>query len=306
MIIDNGVPAEIKIDDIAEDEFFKISKKNYHNTLPGSLKQSGMLEVPYVYKKDNSYTSLTCHNRIKLLRESGIKSIRCYVLEQPDAEIFMNYASLKTYRNELGPMGKLKTLTLINSFFNLDASLRKEFCTKTLKLNSEIIENEAYLKSVMHFPDNLADYIDEKDMSFKVIKDLSLLPSEWISIIDNWIKNTQVRVNIFRMLVDYVFDIYRRGDSVTVIESVSCSDDKALYDSIYRIRYPEYSRLKMRSESLISELSGSGVTIEFPEYFDRRSVTLKIDIDKNSDCAGQLKRVTKISVEKLTELLSLL
>lgn len=306
MITDIAVQAEVNIDDISEDELFKVSKKNYNNTLPGSLKQSGMLEAPYVYKKDNGYTPLTCHNRIKLLRESGITSIRCYILDQPAAEIFMNYVSLKAYRNELGPMGKLKTLTLINSFFNLDAFVKKEFCTKILKLNSEIVDNAEYLERIMHFPDTLADYIDEKDMSFKVIKDLSILPSEWISAIDNWIKNIQVRVNIFRMLVDFVFDIYRRGDSLSVIESVSFSDDKTLYDSIYRIRYPEYSSLKMRSENLISELSGSGVTIEFPEYFDRRSVTLKIDIDKKSDCAGQLKKVTKISVEKLTELLSLL
>lgn len=306
MIINNTSITEVNAADISEDELFKVSKKNFQSTLPVSLKQSGMLEVPYIFKNDNGYGILTCHNRLKILREAGITNLKCFVLDRPDAEVFMNHVSLKTYRNELGPFGKIKTLSLLNSSFNLSETVRKEFCTKVLKLASELVENEAYLNKIMNFPDTLTGYIDEKDISFKIIKDISLLPSDWIAVIDNWLKDTQVRVNIFRMIVDHLYDIFRRGENISVIETVSFSDDKTLYDSIYRIRYPEYSKLKLKSDNIINELSGAGLTIEFPEYFDRRSVTLKIDIDKKSDCADQLKKVSKINTDKLSELLSLL
>ena len=306
MIFDSAAISKVNIADITDNELFKVSKNIFQVTLPASLKLSGMLEVPYIFKKDKGYNILTCHNRIKILREAGITHLECFVLDHPDAAIFMNHVSLKTYRNELGSFGKLKTLSLLSSAFNLNESERKEFCTKVLKLASEFIDNEAYLKKIMDFPDTLISYIDEKDISFKIIKDLSLLPAEWIAVVSRWINDIQIRVNIFRMLIDYLFDIYRRGDSISVIEAVISGDDKTLYDNIYRIRYPEYSKLKMKSDSIINELSGAGLTIEFPEYFDRRSLTLKIDIDKKTDCANQLKKVSKIDIDKLTELLSLL
>jgi len=297
---------EIVSTDITYEESFKVSKSSYQNTLPSSLKLSGMLEVPYIFKSDSGYQILTCHNRIKILQESGITDLKCFVLNEPDVTIFMNHVSLKAYRAELGPLGKLKTLFLLKSFFKMSEPEIKGFCTKILKLPVEIVEDEKYLKKIRDFPDALISYLDEKDINFKIIKDLSLLPDSWIAVIDNWLRDIQIRVNIFRMLIDNVFDIYRRGDSISVIESITSSDDKALYETIYRIRYPEYSKLKIQSDNIISELSGAGIAIEFPEYFDRRFLTIKLDIDKNSNCNDQLTKISKISVEKLNKLLALL
>lgn len=306
MTIYNAELHKVNIDDIASDEFFKISKKNYQNTLPDNLKISGMLEYPYLFKTGSSYGILTCHNRIKILRASGVSSLNCYVLESPDAGIFMRHTALKSYRSELGPAGKIKSLFLLDNFFKVDVSERKEFCIKVLKLPLEVVENEKYQKSVLALPDTLINYIDEKELSFKTIKDISLMPEKWVSVIDNWLKVIQVRINIFRMIVDYIFDIYRRGDNISVLEQVVFTDDKTLHDGIYRIRYPEYSKLKNKSDSIISELSGSGLTVDFPEFFDRRFLSIKLDIDKNRDCGDQLKRLQQIDIKKLKELLAFL
>jgi hypothetical protein len=300
------MPHEINISDIISDDSFKISKNNYPVNLTASLKISGMLEIPYVIKTETGYKLLTCHNRIKILRESETASLKCLVLENPDVKIFMNHVSLKAYRNELGPLGKIKTLLILNSFFNLNESEIKNFCTKVLKLPSEIMDNENYLSRVMSFPETLISYIDEKDMSFKVIKDLSSLPSDWIALIDNWLAVIQVRVNIFRMLVDHLFDMHRRGDNISVIESLTSGDDKSLYDNIFAVRYPEFSKLKVKSDSIIKELSAGGLSVDFPEYFDRGFLTLKLDINKKSDSADQLKKISKINIDKLEELLSFL
>jgi len=306
MIVNDAEFLDVSIADIDCDGFFKVSKNNFPGTLPVSLKLSGMLEIPYIFKTGSGYSILSCHNRIKILRESGILTLKCFVLEKPDVDIFMKHVSLKVYRNEIGPSGKLKTLFLLNTFFNIDESIIKKFCTKSLNLPFEIIENEEYLKKVMDFPSNLNDYLDEKDVSFKIIKDISLLPNDWIAVIGNWLKEIQMRINIFRMLIDNVFDIYRRGDDIKLLKSILFSDDKTLHDAVFRLRYPEYSKLKSRSDSVIGELTGGGLTIDFPEYFDRRFVTIKFDIDKKSDCNDQLKKISKINIEKLKELLSFL
>jgi len=296
----------VNIENIITDNYFKISKKNYNQTLTSSLKLSGMLEIPYIFKSGSGYNILTCHNRINILRQTGIQSLDCFVLDEPDADIFMNHAVLKAYRNELGPAGKLKTLFLLSSFFKINESTRKDYCTKILKLPADIIENDNFLNTVMNFPESTISYLDERDLNFKIIKDISLLPVEWINVIDYWIKNIQVRVNIFRMLIDNLFDIYRRGDAISAIESIIFSDDKSLYDAVFKIRYPGFSKIKAESDSLINELSGGGVAIDFPEYFDRGFFTIKLDINKKTDCGVQLKKISGINVEKLKKLLSLL
>jgi len=265
-----------------------------------------MVEFPYIFKKGPGYEILTCHNRIKILRDTGIQVLKCFILDQPDAGIFLDHVALKIYRNELGPVGKLRTLFLIGSFFKLGEPVKKDFCIRILKLPLEIIGSDVYLKKVMDFPPALNGYLDEKDISFKVIKDLSLLPPEWIDVINNWLNKIQVRVNIFRMIIDNIFDIYRRGDNIRVIESITCSDDKTLYDTVYTIRYPEYSKLKMKADNIISQLNGAGLTVDFPEYFDRGFVTIKLDINKNSDCGDQLKKISNINIERLKELISFL
>jgi hypothetical protein len=298
--------AVVKINDISSNDYFKVSRKNYPDNLIYSLKQSGMLEIPFLIKTDSGYDIFTCHNRLGILRESGLTELTCAILDKADVELFMKHVSLKAYRNELGPYGKLKVLSLLNTCFKTDEQTVKNFCIKALKLPIDVIENGIYLSKILTFPLSLIDYLDEKDISFKIIKDLSRMPVDWLDLIDSWLKNIQIRVNIFRMLCDYLFDIYRRGDNIPMLEISSYNDDKALYDVIFRIRYPEFSRLKSISESIINDLSGGGLSVDFPDYFERKNFTIKLDIDKRSDCDLQLKKIRDIDVKKIKDLISLL
>ena len=302
----NSVSELINISGISENDLFKVSKYNYQKSLPLSLKISGMLEIPYIVRTVTGYHVFTCHNRIKILRDSGITSLNCYVLNEPDVNIFMNYVSLKAYRNELGPAGKLKTLTLLKDIFILQDKLKKEFCEKILRLPSGVAEDEKFIEQFFTFPESLILYLDEKDIGFKIIRDLLLLPSDWLGVVDNWVRTMQIRVNVFKMLIDNIYDIYRRGDDLSVIESVICEEDKILYDNIFRIRYPQYIKMKMESDKIIKELTGRGIAIDFPEYFDRKFITVRLDIDKNSDCKNQIKKLLQINSERLNELMSLL
>jgi hypothetical protein len=296
----------VNIDEISPNDFFKVSRKNYQNNLIYSLKQSGMLEVPVLVKKDSGYDIFTCHNRIQILRETGVADLKCFIIDTPECEFFINRVSLKAYRNELGLFGKLKVLSLLNNYFKADGDIIKDFCSKVLKLPLEAVGNEVYFNKILSFPGTLIDYLDEKDMSFKTIKDLSRMPEDWMDMIGRWLEDTPIRVNIFRMLADYLYDIYRRGDNIPMAEVISCSDDKTLHDVIFRIRYPEFSRLKSRADNIINDLTAGGVSVDFPEYFDGKKFTLKLEIDKRSDCDIQLKKIRDIDVEKLKDLISLL
>ena len=300
------IPVEVDIAEIADNDLFRVSRKIYPSGLSSSLKLTGMLEIPWIIKNSPGYIALTCHNRIKILRESGIKSLKCHVLNDPDVHVFMNYVSLKAYRNELGPAGKLKFILLLTDTFKISDMAVSEYCKKNLKLPDDVINDRKFIERFFLFQDSLITYLDEKDISLRIIRDLINLPSNWLGIISNWTAHVQIRVNFFKMIIENISDIYRRGDHISVIESILYEDDKTLYDEVYRIRYPRYTKMKTESDFIIRNLTGPGLSIDFPEYFDRSFITIKLNIDKKSDCSGQLKKITAMNPARLNELISLL
>lgn len=298
--------SDINVNDIADNDFYRVSRKIYNETLPYSLKNSGMLEYPYIVKNGDNFTVFTCHNRIKILCESGIGSLRCILLDLPESDIFIRHFTLKAYRNEIGPAGKLKIIKLLSEHFNLPQQSIRDIAARVLKIPAELSGNESFYNRVLSFPGALLDYVDDRDINFRVVKDLSLLPDEWLAVISRWLDTVPVRVNIFRPVVDLLFDIFRRGDSVVSVESAIFTDDRSLYNAVFNVRYPDYSVLKARSEKLIDELNGSGLTVEFPEYFDRGSINVRLEVNKKGPASDQLKRISRIDAGKLDELLSML
>lgn len=302
----DSIPVEVNISDILNDDQFRISRNNYPASLSLSLKLSGMLEIPWLIKQGSGYIIFTCHNRIRILQETGVNLLKCNILVEPDADIFMKYVSLKSYRNELGPAGKLKSLLLLKDKFRIDDKALSEFCKKILKLPEEVIRDNKFTGNFFLFHNSLINYLDEKDIGFKTIRDLINLPADWLGVISRWTENIQIRVNLFKIIVENIFDIYRRGDHISAVKSIHIYEDKTLHDEIFKVRYPEYMKMKIESDAIIRELDVPGITIDFPENFNRNSVTIKLIISKNSDCRSQLKKISAIDPDKLNELVSLL
>jgi hypothetical protein len=300
------VTSIVNTSEIRENDLYRISRKNFPSGLPLSIKLSGMLEVPWIIRDNSGYIAFTCHNRIKILRDIGVRSIECYVLDRPQVRVFMYNVSLKSYRNEIGPAGKMKSLLLLKERFKVNDEIIDRFCKKNLKVPEEIIRDGKFTECFFLLPDPLINYLDERDISFKIIKDLINLPVDWAVIISRWVEAIPVRVNFFKMIIDNISDIYRRGDNISVIEKISAEEDKKLYDEIYRIRYPRYMKIKSDADLLIKDLTTPGLCIDFPEYFDRDYITVKLNIDKKTDCNSQLKKVLTLNPDRLKELISLL
>ena len=72
----------VSIHDIEDDEHFKISRNFKSPELITSLKNSGMLEIPFLIKRGNSFYPFTCHNRLAILSEAGISSSKPYAAIQ--------------------------------------------------------------------------------------------------------------------------------------------------------------------------------------------------------------------------------
>ncbi len=291
-----------------EMELFNISKKIYSQDLSKSISESGLLEIPFLVRHGDGYYPLTCHNRLILCGEHGIGSVRAFILDEPDSKIFMNNMTLKTLRKETGPIGKVKAVRLLEDYFKLDFQDVRRYCKSVLAIPEYLYKERSVLEQVLSFPENLGNYLDSKELGFKVIRDLITLPPDVIEFIDNIISSISVRVNIFKKLVDYIFDISKRDGEGCLDEAgkVEFKSDSELLVHIFRIRYPDYSGKRAASLKLIEELSSGKVNVDFPEFFERDSFSLRIDIRKGNSPESVSDIFNSINRKRLAELQKLL
>lgn len=304
----NFYEGTIRVKDILQNERFRISRNFRNPELAASIKSSGMLEKPFLIKTGNYYYPLTCHNRIRLISEIDKDEIDAYVLHSPEYEVFISYFLLKNYRNECGPVGKIKAISILQNEFGIDGSELTDLARKTLKIPHEIFSEEKNLKSIMQLPEALKDYIDIKDIPFRLIKDIISFDEGIIAELSRWVEKVQIRLNIFKMLVDFLFDIRKRDGGFEIIEDevLLKMDDKALYDYVFRVRYPEYSQKKIEADRLISMLNGKGVSVEFPEFFEKDYISLRFTINRREPGNKIPELVSGIDSKKIDALLELL
>ncbi len=298
----------IRIRDIEKDDHFKISRNLITPELVNSVTKSGMLELPFLIRKDSVYCPLTCHNRISILAEAGIQHLTAFISDIPLAEIFKRNVILKVYRNECGTVGRLRAYKILQQDFGMNGDELNEFARKYLKMPADVISDRIFIDSILSLPVALKEYIDQKDISFRIIRDIVLSGDEVISEVSKWLENIQVRQNIFKMLVDFLFDIKKRDGVLKPVEITGPGkmDDKSLYDTIFRMRYPDYAAKKIEADTLISSINSKGVTIEFPEYFERDSLTLKFNISKKEKGDRLQELVSSVNPDKIKDLLKLL
>lgn len=298
------VPVKIPLADICFDDSFRISRPAAGDALSRSLKELGMLEKPWLIDDGGRLVPLTCHNRILALRELGTAEVDSFILKQFDPGIFAGNTAIKVRRNEVGPAGKCKAL-LIAQKFNMYED-HGQFCKRVLNVSADILE-PGFAMRVLDLPDDLKNYIDIKDTGFKIIRDLVSLPQYMIQWLDRCVASMQVRVNVFKMVVDCLFDLGKKNPHVALpVPEAAGPDDRQLLDAFSRLRFPEYSSLKEQAGSLIDAVTSRGVSVEFPEYFEGGSFRLIIDVgvrDSGDDIRARLK---SIDTEKLAGLAKLL
>lgn len=296
--------SEIDINDLS----FNISRNILSNDLYESIKNYGMLEKPLVFKKNDRYVLMNCHNRIQICRNLGIKKIKAVILPFPDSELFLNNLILKIFRNGAGPAGRIKAVNIIEEYFCGSLTLTPQEIRKITGIPMEYIEDRVERERVLALPAVLLEYIDLKDINFKTIKDILAFDSSLLEWISQWLSSIQMRVNIFKKITDHLFDLARNNgaDNLPLPCNSEIKSDAGLYEEIFRARYPEYSSMSLRAADIIKSLSSSEVSIVFPEFFEKDyiSVILKITSrNRNGEWRRLIDKVDNSSIDDLLDLL---
>ena len=174
-------------------------------------------------------------------------------------------------------------------------------------------------EKVLSLGEPLKKYLDLKDIGFKIINNILRLPDEARILLSNWVIDAGIRVNIFKSIVDLVVDINKKNktDKIPALLSridLSAGDsigntarkDEALYSELFKIRYPEYTDIKLKAGKIITDLMKDGLEIDFPDYFERDEIGISLKINKRDNVEGFNKMLSRINTDALKRLLDLL
>jgi hypothetical protein len=296
-----------------DDRYFKIGRDTINEDLRASIRNFGVLDPPSLIRKSDRFQVVFGFNRLGILKELGQTTAQANVLESMNTEWYVRSALLQCHRNETGPLGRLRTLYLLKHSFELGADRIMNLARNGLRLPDYFLQGDTLLSSVMELPRNLRRYIDDTNVTYRVIRDLAGMHEGGIRLISKWMDYSPIRVNIFKSIVEMLSEINARDGGLGVVEHVAPEGessgtrwDERLAGLIYRARYPEYSSLKRRADEIVRRYSAAGIQVRYPSYFEGDRIDLTFSLKKQDDPATVKKKLEAMDTVGLRELLDLL
>lgn len=303
----------IKISDLnSEKLFMKISRDLHDKELMSSIKKHGVLDPPLVVNNSGIPELLSGFNRVEAAIEAGFETIDVLEYYRFTSADFEKLVLLKIYRKEAGPVGRIKALSIMRNNFGKDReSLIKEGGVKW-NIPDEFISDEKQGDKLLSMDRGLLCYIDAKDPGFKYIKMLMALPDDVSETIGKWAEGISMRVNVFKQIVEMIYETYTRHNSTGFFYNISpdLSADKKeveeyLLDGFFRMRYPGLSSVLLKVSEISEKISSRGIDVDFPGRIERDYVEISFRLGRNSSPDSRIKALEE-SEKEIKELQRLL
>ena len=303
-IVEKTIP--VSSIDLSE-SLYKISKNFLRDELIASVKKNGILRPPVIFPFSGGYRILTGYNRIEAALRARLENVPVCICEAPSADVLAREALLKSFNGEIGPAGKLRLLSLLKNNFSADEDFIVKICHVGLGL-PEWVFDKAWLDKFEKLTQPVKDYFDNKDASFNLIDTYMKLPPHLEQGLAQQLASFPLRINIFKKIVSMLLDITRRNGNWTFpdFNLSGRQGEQELLKIVFKERYPEYSEMKKRSDEIISALSSADAEIDFPEFFEGGSLSVKITLSKRDDAKTLADRAGRLDEELLQKLLDML
>jgi hypothetical protein len=303
---------QILIDDIDADfRKFKISRNHFSENLTDSIKKYGIINPAYLLKNSNGYNAVFGHNRIECAKICGLKTIPSLIDNSIDEKYFLNQSVIKIFNNEIGPSGKIKLIKILSDELNFPKDKIEALCND-FSIPSYIFKTENF-KKFMSMPEELLSYIDSRDVQFKIIDKILKLENKITEILSLWADKTIMKLNLFKSIVDMLFDLQKNGINPDDLNKISPEnyDDRntavnLIHDRIFALRYPLYFEMLKKSDKIRNSMAGNKIIAEIPKYFESGFFYIKIPVDKKSGYLGLKNKFDSVKQNDINEILELL
>lgn len=293
----------------AGDEYFRIGRKIPGDDLRRSVEHFGPLEPPVLIRSGGRYRIVFGFNRIAIISEQGRESFRALVVDFLEREIFLDMAVLKCFRNEVGPVGKMRLIRILREHFGANDDEIRPVAERALGMPPEFI-GAGLVDKTLDLPESIRDYLDQRNVNFRTVKNLLRLPDEGIKIIAGWIDAVCMRVNIFRPIVDMMLDIYYRDGCLAAISGIAPGQaheaEDFYHNLVLRARYPEYWKMKNEASDIINLFRSRGVDVDIPMHFEGDSLRISFAAGRRQGINGLRNVISFLDGPEMIGLLDLL
>ncbi len=309
---DPGI-SNILLDDIdLTDERFRISRPRRDDALARSIAAFGILVPPILLPAGIKHVIVTGHNRLEALRGLGEAKAGCRLAETVSPDALRRHVLEKAYANALGPVGKLRGLHILR-MAGADDTVVNDVAAAGLGIPRDFIADDGLVAGVLDLPVPLRRFLDQRDIPFKSIKALMMLPAGARAFLSNWVDAYYLRLNIFRDVVEMILDICRRdgfpGESLglsPVPGRESHQEESRLHEALFALRYPGYHGVMRNVEPLLEEYRRKEITLVLPPYLDGSALEARLHFDRKDSRLAITEKLSRIKPEDIRSLLDLL
>ena len=291
---------------------YKISKNNISEDFEKSIKQFGILDTPLLLKNDNAFIVLFGLNRIKASIKVGANSIEACIVDSIEPDQYKKLALLKVERDEVGVIGKVKIFIILKELNVYDDNEMRIILHQGLNLSHQLMKDKMLSIKITSLPQELLDYIDDKNFNFKIIQNVLAMSDEYIEGLTNWIAVSDLKVNLFRRIVEMLYDLSKKNRNDLFDESsIDDIEDRreranVIFKELFVKRYPHYSSLEELLKKIQQELRKKNWDVQFPQYFegDRFGLTLMVHRSDNIEIiTNRINGIPKGLIQELQKML---
>jgi hypothetical protein len=311
-----GPQERIDIHILAADQgMFRMSFGFDPGPLLESIKETGMLNSPFVYPHGNGTMDIVAgYRRIFALKELGYTSIPCVVLPAtfpPEACMLLNFYDNVATRS-LNPVEKAMSCARLSSLFP-----RQEVLTRfmpALGLPSHEATLDLYTAMDTELDDHTKHAVASGRMPVKAVEELlKFVDEDRVALCDVFSK-IKFNINQQLQLFDLISDIISRDlkpVSVLMAEETlkKIIDDEAMngpqkarafLEHCRRIRHPLIYRAEKRFKSEMDSLKlPRDVAIADPEHFEPSQFRMEIQFKNGARLKKVIQQLLELPLEKL-------
>lgn len=310
---------DISLKDINwQNGYFRISSEHGIKNITDSIRSMGMINEPYVIKKDGQYTIVSGFKRLFACRKLKMEKISVKQLDQNTcvkmcAQITIIENSLQ---RTLNLIEQSRCYSLLNAVCEDKNTFNNALSYTGLPDNSSWVSKVKRLCNLPHF---LQHCIEEEIISLSIVQLLADLEEDTAIFLCKIFKQLSLGSNKQREIIQTAVEIAKR-DGIKLLElfhqrpmvDILENDDldknmkvAAIRQWLKQLRYPSLTK---KSETFINQIKqmklGTRTRLTPPPYFEGKYYKLSFEFSKKQDLIELEKTVTHLKNDAyLTSLL---
>lgn len=284
-----------------------ISKNSVSPQLVSSIKKYGVIRPSVVCRTPDGLLLLTGRNRFLASKECGLAQIPVSICSEPSWDIIKSEAVFKYFHKELGPSGKIKVLFIMTNIFGMTPDEAFAF-GREIGVGESFGKREADIRRFMELPAELKNYFDLREIPFKTVRICMDLPEAAVGFLSALVRSVRVRAGIFCRIAEICSELSKETPlpDLELLTEEYAEADAEILRRLFVLRYPEYSAMKMQADLLKEKLEAGGVKIDFPEFFEKGELTVKLTVSKRQGAEAFREKAEKVNRELIQQLLDML